>query len=60
MQQAAAGTGDVSSNISGVTKAARDTDAAATQVQASATELARQGEQLRGEADRLLADIRAA
>jgi len=60
VQQAAAGTGEVSSNISGVTKAAADTGAAATQVQSSAADLSRQGEALRAEVDRFLANIRAA
>jgi len=60
VQQAAAGTTEVSSNISGVTKAASETGAASGQVLGAAGELARQGEKLRAEVDRFLADIRAA
>ena len=60
VQQAAAGTTEVSSNISGVTKAAGETGAASNQVMGAAGELARQGEKLRAEVDRFLADIRAA
>lgn len=60
VQQAAAGTTEVSSNISGVTKAAADTGAASAQVQSSAADLAKQGELLRAEVDKFLANIRAA
>ena len=60
VQQASAGTGEVSSNIAGVTKAASDTGAAASQVQSSAGELAKQGEVLRSEVDAFLRNIRAA
>ena len=44
----------------GVTRAAGTTGAAASQVLASSSALAKQGETLRGEVDRFLADIRAA
>jgi methyl-accepting chemotaxis protein len=60
VQQASAGTAEVSSNIGGVTQAANDTGAAASQVLGASTDLARQGEILRGEVSRFLADIRAA
>ena len=60
VQQAAAGTSAVSSNIIGVTEAARNTGAAATQVLGAAQELARQSERLRSEADSFFAKIRAA
>jgi methyl-accepting chemotaxis protein len=60
VQQASKGTDEVSSNIAGVTQAASATGAAAAEVLASSSELARQGETLRGEVDRFLADIRAA
>jgi methyl-accepting chemotaxis protein len=60
VQQAAAGTTEVSSNISGVTKAAADTGASATKVESSAVDLAKQGESLRAEVDKFLANIRAA
>jgi methyl-accepting chemotaxis protein len=60
VQQAAKGTQEVSANIAGVTSAAADTGSAATQVLSSAEDLARQGEALRGEVDRFLADIKAA
>ena len=60
MQQAAAGTHEVSSNIAGVTQAAGETGAASTQVLAAANELARQAETLRSEVDTFLATVRAA
>jgi methyl-accepting chemotaxis protein len=60
VQQASAGATEVSSNISGVSKAVNDTGAAAGQVQTSAAELARQGETLRVEVDWFLSNIRAA
>jgi methyl-accepting chemotaxis protein len=60
VQQAAKGTGEISSNIAGVSQAANDTGVAATQVLASASELAQQSEKLRGEVDTFLANIRAA
>lgn len=60
MQQAASGTAEVSANIGGVTQAANDTGAAATQVLSSSRDLARQGEVLRSEVGQFLANIRAA
>lgn len=60
VQQAAQGTQEVSSNISGVTQAAGETGAAASQVLSSAGELASQGETLRDEVDKFLANLRAA
>ena len=44
MQEAAQGTGQVSSNIAGVNQAAGETGAAANQVLASAEELGKQAE----------------
>ncbi len=60
VQQASTGTNEVSRNISGVTQAAGETGAASTQVLGAAGELAKQGELLRAEVSRFLADIRAA
>jgi methyl-accepting chemotaxis protein len=60
VQQASAGTAEVSSNISGVTQAASETGAASSQVLGAAGELAKQGETLRAEVSRFLANIRAA
>jgi methyl-accepting chemotaxis protein len=60
VQQAATGTGEVTSNIGGVTEAAAKTGDAAQNVRASAAELARQSEVLRGEVDRFLAAVKAA
>ncbi|MBV8538754.1 MAG: HAMP domain-containing protein, partial [Alphaproteobacteria bacterium] len=60
VQEASAGAGEVSSNIAGLTQAANDTGSAAAQVEASAAELARQGETLRADVDDFLANIRAA
>ncbi|MFG1417234.1 methyl-accepting chemotaxis protein [Xanthobacter sp. V0B-10] len=60
VQQAAVGTKQVSENIESVSVAARDSGAASTQVLASAEELARQSERLRGEVDGFLANVRAA
>jgi methyl-accepting chemotaxis protein len=60
VQQASRGTGEVSSNIVGVTKAAGETGAASSQVLGASSELAKQGELLRAEVSRFLADIRAA
>ena len=60
MQQAAAGTNEVYSNIAGVTKAAGDTGAASSQVLGAAGELAKQAETLRAQVDTFLANIRAA
>jgi len=58
--QAAQGTQEVSGNISGVSKAAQQTGAAATQVLASAAELSKNGEVLKAQVERFLRDVRAA
>jgi methyl-accepting chemotaxis protein len=60
VQQAAAGTQDVSSNISQVTEAAMQSQSASDKILSAVDELARQGDVLRGEVDRFLADVRAA
>jgi methyl-accepting chemotaxis protein len=60
VQQAAAGATAVSSNIGGVTQSAQETGAGATEIGSAAAELAKQGDKLRGEVDRFLANIRAA
>jgi methyl-accepting chemotaxis protein len=60
VQQAAAGTGEVSDKIDGVTAAAAHTGEAAGQVLGSAKELAKQSERLRAEVDRFLSKVRAA
>ena len=60
VQQASRGTGDVSANIAGVSQAAGETGAAAEQVQTAAAQLASQGDRLRAEVDKFLADLRAA
>ena len=59
-QQAAKGTGDVSSNIAGVSHAADEAVAASSQVQRASSQLARQGEELGTEVQRFLKGIRAA
>ena len=60
VQEAAAGTAEVSTNITEVTRAAGETSQAAAQVQTAAASLAEQGERLRAEVDRFLAELRAA
>jgi methyl-accepting chemotaxis protein len=60
VQQASAGTSEVTSNIAGVSQAAADTGSASTQVLGAAGELAKQGEILRADVGKFLADIRAA
>jgi methyl-accepting chemotaxis protein len=60
VQQAAIGTGEVSSAITHVTTAATTSGAAASQVLGAASELAHQSEVLRSEMDRFLASARAA
>jgi methyl-accepting chemotaxis protein len=60
VQQAAAGTDEVSDKIDGVTAAAAHTGEAAGQVLGSARELAKQSERLRAEVDRFLSKVRAA
>jgi methyl-accepting chemotaxis protein len=60
LQQASAGTREVSATIASVTQSAGETGASATRVQGAAADLATQGDKLRREVDRFLADIRAA
>ncbi len=60
VQQAAHGTQEVTSNISGVQQAAHETGAAATQVLGAAEQLSQQSKDLAGQVDRFLADVRAA
>lgn len=60
VQEAAQGTGMVSSNIIGVNNAAGKTGAAAGQVLVSAEQLSGQAAMLRADVDRFLANIRAA
>ena len=60
VQQASAGTAEVSTNIVGVTKAANDTGAASIQVLSAAGELSKQSESLRGQVDTFRSKIRAA
>jgi methyl-accepting chemotaxis protein len=60
VQQAAQGTKDISANIGGVTEAATETGAAATQVLNSASDLAKQAETLRSEVETFIATLRAA
>ena len=58
--QAAAGTGEVTGNISGVAHAAENTGTAAGRVLGSASDLTRQSERLRAEVARFLETVRAA
>ena len=60
IQQAANGTQDVSSNISGVQQAATDAGAAATQVLGAAEQLSQQSKDLASQVNGFLADVRAA
>jgi methyl-accepting chemotaxis protein len=60
VQQATQGTGEVSSNIVGVNEAAAETGAASNKVLASAKDLGKRAETLRGDVDNFLAMIRAA
>jgi methyl-accepting chemotaxis protein len=60
VQEAALGTGQVSSNIAAVNDAAGKTGAASDQVLASAEQLSDQAAALRADVDRFLASIRAA
>ena len=59
VQHAARGTEEVSFNIAGVQKAARDTGAAANQVLGAAGTLTRHADELRGEVEQFLARVRA-
>ncbi|MEE7493341.1 chemotaxis protein [Methylobacterium oryzae] len=58
--QAAAGTGEVTSNITGVAHASKGTGSAASQVLDAASELSRQSVHLSAEVHRFLATVRAA
>ncbi|HZR75681.1 methyl-accepting chemotaxis protein [Bradyrhizobium sp.] len=60
VQEAALGTGQVSSNIAAVNDAAEKTGAASNGVLASAEQLSKQAVTLRADVDRFLANIRAA
>ncbi|CAL4869582.1 Methyl-accepting chemotaxis protein (plasmid) [Asticcacaulis sp. MM231] len=60
VNQASAGTSEVTANITGVAQAAEQTGAAASQVLSSSNELAQQSEKLRYEMDSFLATVRAA
>ena len=60
VQEAAQGTGKVSSNVAGISQAAGTTGAAANQVLVSAEQLSNQATMLRSEVDRFLTHIRAA
>jgi len=60
VQQAAQGTGAIATNIGGVSRAATDTGAAASQVLAAAGELSKQSETLRRDVESFLANVRAA
>lgn len=59
-QEAARGTHEVTTNISGVNKAAADTGAAAQQVLDASSELRKQDEMLRADVESFLDKIRAA
>ncbi|GGF80022.1 methyl-accepting chemotaxis protein [Azorhizobium oxalatiphilum] len=60
IQQAATGTGVVTTSIAGVERAAQASSSAATQVLTSATDLSKQAVALRGEVQRFLDTVRAA
>ncbi len=60
VHQAAQGTTDIATNIGGLSRAASETGAAATQVLAGAGELSRQSETLRADVDTFVATVRAA
>ncbi|HEY0328681.1 MAG TPA: HAMP domain-containing methyl-accepting chemotaxis protein [Rhodopseudomonas sp.] len=60
VQQAAHGTQEVNANISGVQQAANETGSAATQVLGAAEQLSQQSQDLAGQVNRFLADVRAA
>ncbi len=59
-QQASQGTHEVSESISGVTRAAADSGAAAQQVLTASDELSRRSEMLRGQVDQFLNQVRTA
>jgi methyl-accepting chemotaxis protein len=58
--EAARGTGDVTSNIGGVSSAAQQAGDAASEVLASATSLSQNGEALKAQVDAFLHEVRAA
>ncbi len=60
VQQAASGTREVSSTIVGVKQAATDTGAAADQVLGAARQLSSQAEELTGEVNHFIAEVKAA
>ena len=60
VHQAAQGTTDIATNIGGLSRAASETGAAATQVLAGAGELSKQSETLRRDVDTFVATVRAA
>ncbi len=60
VQQAAAGTREVSVNIAGVSEASQSTGQAASDVLHASEELSRKAEELKGNVQRFLGDIRAA
>jgi methyl-accepting chemotaxis protein len=60
VQQAAKGTQEVSSSILGVKQAATDTGAAAREVLGAAQQLAKNAENLTGEVNHFIADVKAA
>ncbi|MCK4944744.1 MAG: MCP four helix bundle domain-containing protein [Alphaproteobacteria bacterium] len=60
VNEAATGTKEVSSNIVSVSEASQRTGAAATQVLSAAGELAKNGEELKGQVDTFLSEVRTA
>ncbi len=60
MQQAALGTGEIASNVTGVRQAAGDTGSAAHEVLGASSELSKQSEAMRGHVEAFLRDIKAA
>ena len=60
VQQAALGTGEISSNVTGVQQAAGDTGAAAHQVLQASDELSRQSETMRAQVETFLNNVKAA
>jgi methyl-accepting chemotaxis protein len=60
VQQAAVGTTEISSNVTGVRQAAGDTGAAAQQVLQASQELSQQSETMRAQVESFLTNIKAA
>jgi methyl-accepting chemotaxis protein len=60
VQQAALGTVEISSNVTGVQQAAGDTGAAAHQVLQVSSELSKRSETMRGQVEAFLSNIKAA